>query len=518
MKLLIVDDEELTRSGLLTSINWPSLGIHTVLQADDGFNGLVLAKREKPDIILCDVRMPRLTGIQMLEQLEPLLPETVYIFMSGYSDKDYLKAAIRLKAVSYIEKPLDLQEVRDTVLEARERCLSKRQSRKNEKIQSLETAARLLRQLTLPGGFEDPATGEMIRELSLPISSSTRFTAVVIRADLKEENGSFLLSADELSQSVREALRHYHMDCIYMEKRVQYIVYLIFGNSDPTPVVRRTIRELFQKQYAVYSKFYIAAGETVIGMAKSFRSYASAVILLQNSFFFPKGSFLSTEDDSFSGKKQPPLPAEPEERFLSLLTGRKENETFAFLEAVCLHYAENRDALPNEARDLYYQFFRCLDEAARQLKLTVYNSQGTILDTIENAFSYEELWQTLEKHTRQFFADIKDTVQENSTIFLIKNYISRNYMNENLSVKEISSHVFLSTSYICTFFKNETGQTLNQYLTEYRMEQAKLLLSDPRYKITDISSRVGYSDGNYFGKSFKKYTGLSPSEFREKMR
>ena len=90
-------------------------------------------------------------------------------------------------------------------------------------------------------------------------------------------------------------------------------------------------------------------------------------------------------------------------------------------------------------------------------------------------------------------------------------------MNEGLSVKDISAHVFLSTSYVCTFFKSETGKTLNQYLTEYRMERAKHLLSDPRYKISSISSRVGYSDGNYFGKCFKKYTGFSPSEYREKI-
>ena len=88
-------------------------------------------------------------------------------------------------------------------------------------------------------------------------------------------------------------------------------------------------------------------------------------------------------------------------------------------------------------------------------------------------------------------------------------------MNETLSVKDISTHVFLSTSYVCTFFKNETGKTLNQYITEYRMEKAKQLLKDARFKIADISSRVGYNDGNYFGKSFKKYCGLSPSEYRE---
>lgn len=133
------------------------------------------------------------------------------------------------------------------------------------------------------------------------------------------------------------------------------------------------------------------------------------------------------------------------------------------------------------------------------------------------SFSLMELHHRLLDKTDAFFRDLQNSVNENPTIFLIKDYISRNYMNETLSVKDISAHVFLSTSYVCTFFKNETGKTLNQYLTEYRMERAKALLSDSRYKIADISSKVGYSDGNYFGKSFKKYSGLSPSEYREKM-
>ncbi len=116
-----------------------------------------------------------------------------------------------------------------------------------------------------------------------------------------------------------------------------------------------------------------------------------------------------------------------------------------------------------------------------------------------------------------YFSDLQDAVPENSTIFLIRDYISKNYGNETLSVKDISDHVFLSASYVCTFFKNETGQTLNQYLTDYRIKMSKQFLSDPLYKITDISAKAGYSDGNYFGKSFRKYTGLSPSEYREKL-
>ena len=131
MKLLIVDDEELTRTGVISSIDWQSIGIQEVLQADDGINGIEMARVHRPDIVLCDVRMPRLDGIAMLEQLEEILPDIVPVFMSGYSDKEYLKAAIKLKAVNYIEKPLNPVEIRDAIMEARDLCLEKKRTRQN---------------------------------------------------------------------------------------------------------------------------------------------------------------------------------------------------------------------------------------------------------------------------------------------------------------------------------------------------------------------------------------------------
>ena len=151
MKLLIVDDEELTRTGVISSIDWKALGIEEVLQADDGINGLEMAKQHRPEIILCDVRMPRMTGIAMLERLEKILPDTIPIFMSGYSDKDYLKAAIKLKAVNYIEKPLNPAEIREAVLEAIELYTKKIRSHRGETLQSMENASRLAQLLTTPG-------------------------------------------------------------------------------------------------------------------------------------------------------------------------------------------------------------------------------------------------------------------------------------------------------------------------------------------------------------------------------
>ena len=118
-----------------------------------------------------------------------------------------------------------------------------------------------------------------------------------------------------------------------------------------------------------------------------------------------------------------------------------------------------------------------LDDAARQLKFTISEAKGESDRCSGNhVFSFDEMHQKLVEKTEQFFLSANSTPEENSTIFLIKDYISQKYMNETLSVKDISDHVFLSASYVCTFFKNETGQTLNQYLTEYRMEKAKQLL------------------------------------------
>lgn len=174
MKLLIVDDEELTRIGVISSIDWNALGIDEVLQADDGIHGLETTRLHRPEIILCDVRMPRMDGITMLERLENELPDTVPIFMSGYSDKDYLKAAIKLKAVSYIEKPINPKEVREAVLEARDLYLQKQRSHHGETLHSLETAS--LRCPTFPTAASSKASPGNCPCRSIPAPTSLRLS------------------------------------------------------------------------------------------------------------------------------------------------------------------------------------------------------------------------------------------------------------------------------------------------------------------------------------------------------
>lgn len=518
MKLLIVDDEELTRTGVISSIDWTALGIEEVLQADDGVNGLEMARLHKPEIILCDVRMPRMDGIVMLERLENLLPDTVPIFMSGYSDKEYLKAAIKLKAVNYIEKPLDPEEIRAAVLEARELYNQKLRSHQGETLHSMETASRLALLLTTPYEPNSESISQLAGELSLRLMPGTFFTAFIVKLDTAAELSGPL--PDEVHLGLKEFLKYYHLECIHVEKRGQYIVYFVFGTVRPSDTILKGIGDFLRQQYAFHEKYFMVAGETFAGISRAYQSYTSAVILLQSCFFHPVGTFLTAAGQSGAAHKRPPvspLPAVPEKSFSELLSAKDRDGCLGFLQTLYTFYERNTAILPNQAKDLYYKLFIVVEDIRRQQQIMGSPDQGNIVDTLEKCFTFRELHQTLLDKTEAFFTDAQNAVTENPTIFLIKDYISKNYMKETLSVKDISTHVFLSTSYVCTFFKNETGQTLNQFLTEYRMEKAKQLLGDSRYKIADISSKVGYSDGNYFGKSFKKYTGFSPSEYREKM-
>jgi len=113
--LLIVDDESNTREGLLECIEWAKLGVNQVEQAEDGLIALQKTRVFKPDIILCDIRMPRMNGLEFSAKVRDFLPECKIIFLSGYSDKEYLKTAIQLQALDYIEKPVNLDEVRKAV-------------------------------------------------------------------------------------------------------------------------------------------------------------------------------------------------------------------------------------------------------------------------------------------------------------------------------------------------------------------------------------------------------------------
>lgn len=515
MNLLIVDDEELTREGLLGSIDWTALGIHNIYQADDGINGLSLARKYKPQIILSDVRMPRMNGIEMAGKIREDLPDCHIIFMSGYSDKEYLKAAIRLKAISYVEKPILPQEVEDAVREAISTDAVQQLNKYSATRQIRETASKLALDITYAKAENAADLEKQFAALHMPVKQTTSFTTIIVR--FVEGFASIGSNAqEEILDYFKNIIAPSHLHYIWAVKQDEYLICHLFSSdkSAGSQSMTKIYKNLAEKLSAA-CRFYIAVGKTVSSVDKVFDSYNSAVILLASSFFYEYNSILMYEKEA---RESPQISPEIIMNFHEALSSRDKTETLRIVQSLYSKLINNQGFLVNYVKDFYYKLFMELYKTASHLQVYLSDTDGsseTILDYISKSGTLTILNSLLTEKVNLLFLSLESNVQENSTIFLIKAFISKNFQNGNLSVKDISEHVYLSTSYVCTIFKNETGKTLNQYLTEFRIERAKTLLLDPRYKITDISDKVGYSDGNYFGKTFRKMVGLSPSEFRE---
>ena len=515
-KLLIVDDENLTRTGLTSSIDWIRLGIDEVFVAEDGLDGLHQASVHKPDIILSDVRMPRMSGIEMMDRIHALMPDTVFIFMSGYTDKEYLKAAIRLQAVNYVEKPLDITEVEKAVRVSIERRHTIEQTRNAESITDSISAAHLALCLTIPYRSSRNSVEELSRRYCMRYGSVDLFHAaftVLLQTDEK-----FDLSPDffsHLQNLLHDFARQLHLHVIAAEKKPNLFVFHLFRKTSFTQNTVRTITD-FLSCHIETDNWYLAAGQIVSGIQKLYDSYSSAAIRLQSSFFYNNRTVLCRDPEAI-----PSAAENPETIYEELITALR-NPAHSTLDPLMdrLYQAiyKNPTLIRGNIQTLYYRLLDAIFTQRKQRQLpdtATPASFDNTLDSLNRCFSYPELHDMLKRTIDAFLNDVENYVPVNSSVYLIKEYISRHYNNPMLSTKEISQYASLSASYACTVFKNETGQTLNQYLTEFRLERAKELLADPRNNISDIAASVGYNDSNYFGKAFKKYSGQSPSEYRE---
>ncbi len=447
MTLLIVDDEELTRQGILGSVDFAGLGIDQILSARDGAEGIRIACEQPVDLLLSDIRMPKMDGLTMVGALQKTNSDLVTIFMSGYTDREYVKTALRLGAVNYIDKPIDIEELRNALRKAVSQVQTNRLQQDSHKRSLEQISEALAFQLTVP--YTQDA--DRVNRLWADYCSYCRedkednflyVNSIVVQL---EDVSSVIPQLPSIHQGLAQMLAPHGLHVISSGKHLYYVVYHIYSGQRYQPRQIELAASFLREAFLPFSRSYVAVGEMERVISRAYLSFQSAVLLLQRAFFCPPGSILNQTD-----------------------------------------WSKTQEASLSDLQNL-----------------------GRLLTDALN--------RGLKDRIRAYFEDLSSQKAENQTIYLIRSYIGQHYSQSSLSVKDIADYANLSVSYLCTFFKGETGQTLNAYLTDFRMERAKQLLSDPRNRISEISGMVGYNDGNYFSKSFRKSTGLSPTEFREKL-
>ncbi|WP_164821778.1 response regulator [Paenibacillus koleovorans] len=387
-KLLLVEDEVITREALSQSMRWQDLQVGELAEASNGKQALALVGTFRPDIIVTDVRMPEMSGIELAAELERMGSDASLIMMSAYSDMNYMKSAIKLHAVDYLLKPVDVQELEQAVRTAIERRKSK----------------------------SDQHQIHAMLQMSLPVLRE-QFLNSLLQASQP------VISREELSARCRSLqLPRYVDECFRL---------VLVPSEEPA----KTAKDLE------------AAWNSRMGMSDTAISWS-------------KGNHA-----------------------LMMIPGAQEPEVSAWSRSI-----EQTGGRPNRLQ---------------------------ISDTFESFLQLGEVYSSLlEREAPIAAAGYLPRERESLLIQSIKSYIASNYWKDQLSILEMANELNYTSAYICMIFKKATGDTLNHYLNEYRLQKAKELMNDVTLKIADVAALVGYSSENYFSKVFRKYEGLSPSDYR----
>ncbi len=529
MKLLLADDEKYTREGLYSRIDWNSLGIHQVELAGNGLEGMAKAREFYPDIILTDVRMPKMDGITMAFRIREYVPDCSIIFMSGYSDKEYLKAAIKLAAVSYVEKPLDEKEIQEALQAAvkAQKEYGKRAGEESEHGDRLWAGMKALMQQEALKLTRRQELGEMERRnLQLLCSEeclSMLYTTWLVQiAGKKGETGPEGRALLEyLSSRLHSGLKEKGLFSLYGIKEDDLILLHIGEKKDGSNDVAGNPQRLLkwmQELLDPYCCYYISCGSKEEGAKRIYESYNNAVILLQQSFFGTAvRGFLYGEERA--GDSILELTEERVQSFQELLYLGSLEEAGTFVQNIVRELGEKSGTLVFYAKDYFYRCMLALMEAAERRGLEEFAGW-------DEARLHERIWECrylgqieaflMECLARYFeFAEGggKQRISDK-----IAYYVQKHYMEQELSLTSIAGKFGLTASYLCIVFKKECGMTLTRYIAEYRIKKAKEHLSDPDQKIKEVASQTGYADSNYFIKVFRKMEGMTPHEYQRSRR
>lgn len=511
LSVLIVDDEAITRKGLKSHINWEKLKIDEIYDSGNAIETLEMVRRYKPDLILSDVSMPGMNGIELCKEIREINSECQIIFLSGYSDKEYLKGAIAVGAVDYVEKPIDIDEVEGVLALAVEKQLESK--RKKEKIRRLVTennsltAKKLLEKITLPNANIEALELDFAK-LKLDWSSMHEFVVLLFRICPQGNHVSEALIG-KIKQELGDT------SYIYSMKDSYHLVFVCaFPKQEAVELARKLQNRMVKQTKPLY---YCAIGEPVSLMEMIYESYQSAVVKMQQMYFWNKTRFLSGK-----GKQEQSLNFD-ETIFAEFTKGLKQYKEEISINAIKRLYSfmlQCEGVMVSSVKGIYFRFIEALFQKA---EFSVGNASasdaeivGMIWEKLHGLDELEMCQRYLSEETENYFKNVEELAGNNQTIIMVISYIQSNYQDAELCLENIAENVYLSQNYLSSLFKKKMGKTISQYIVEIRVSHAKVFLCDRSLKLYDVALRIGYKDANYFAKIFKKAVGITPSEYREK--
>ncbi|WP_158560731.1 response regulator [Paenibacillus contaminans] len=421
-RVMIADDEHVIKNGLKNFIDWDELDCQIVSEASNGLEALEELKTKKIDIVITDIKMPGLNGIELSEAVSKHYPKTKVILLTGFADFSFAQSAIQYGVIDFIIKTNPLDKIQEAIRKAKSFIIQQREA--DSKIRQLE---------------------EVMTNTIPEIKRS--FLQDVLHRSIHPAD------VETKAQSLGINLKHYFILAFDIKTKADTDSY----NPD-------------KEEHLITSVIHF--------LNQSFKDYSPILLIPSNETVILLVSF---EEDDYS-----------------------------------LHIRDvNR--ICNELIEISESFMNTV------VSVGVSNMHTSLL---ELHIAYQEAKQAL---SEQFYTGLQISMIEsvtsivsakgndNISIEKVISYIEANYSND-IDLQTLANHVHLNSSYLSRLFKKETGETITEAITRYRIQQAKLLLQNSETKAYVVGMMVGIGDSAYFSNVFKKYTGLSPKDYRAKFR
>jgi two-component system, response regulator YesN len=529
MKLLIVDDEERTREMLRKHIAWEEMGIQEVESARNGIIALELCQSFRPDIVLCDIRMPKMDGIEFAQRLRESDVSCKLLFLSGFSDKEYLMSAIRLNALDYIEKPINPDQVRKAVQAAVESRKQDEKKRMEERQlqDAYDEGLPYLRQemirklISLPGSPNVTKALESRGTFLLPLDGP--FT--VIASSLYWKTAKYPENPKVVQEEVLQKINmHSRLATIQGICGFDYQQYLIFILPGAFGSSYREQRSVLEELYVDLAetigdeiRFRMGIGEPAVDRMQIPDSYKTALDAC-NLHYYSEGSQLIFAG-AIGGNRELAIDWNVVRSLRGLLKQGELDDARSLIVKWTVEARAARDLDISRVKNSYFQFLLVILDVVVQLGFT---------DTDEDTERWY-IWKEIERNPD--LASIEKYILSFLDLFLMSpdpggitpkmrdiiHYIYKNYQEKGFTILDIANHVSLSEAYLCSLFKKQNGGTIKEYISSLRLEKAKELLLDKELKLYEVADQTGFTDANYFTTFFKKYAGCTPSEYRERM-
>lgn len=531
LRILVVDDE-IGIIQLIKRLIDPAIPAEVIGEADDGNRAYELMKRIKPDIVITDIRMPGLSGVELVQKAREEGLPCEFILVSGYRDFNYARSAIRYGVLDYLLKPINREDLNQLIMGVYEKQKNSNQIRERLAIAEEQLARNqsFLRKELLMRCIDYIEKGRPLENIEkysggfLP--SEGIYNAVIIKLDteLEEAEEFFIQRNAELIS--KQYIRSIGSLCQELEEFCAGSRNYVLIRTDSREDMDR-IRELLEKNFLEKTpRFYPFIVTAAMGKAAEDLTHLKDCFVTADRTLWQRlrkgcGRFLYYERDvKENGEEQGTIGEEACEKIrkeiLTLSGQRAEGMLERYLEEV-----SRRDQPVYQLKNQVCGLLELVDsitgssEEGEDLEEERTQEVRTLEKSLDGCMDQEQIIAFCLHHCRQMIENCigRKTEKNSRAVRKVQAYL-KEHIRDEINLEKIAAQVGLTGAYISTIFKKETGMTPTNYLIQLRIEKAKELIRTTDLTINEVAYAVGYVDARYFSKLFIKIVGIKPVEYR----